>query len=415
MPEAKDILSQLRNSPKQRADLLRQVPIQEQGNMLLRLSRRMQRDVINKLSNDEIFMLIDHIAPHDTTDLLQLLPQSRAKKITEMLQADIREKVEFLLRFSPQTAAGLMSLEYIVMPSDSTIETISECLQTHEKQTGKFPTILITSDSKLLGELPGHALALSNKKEIIATHLKKVPQLKYDADSQIVIQTFLDHPHDKVVVLNDNGSVLGIIHSDDILQYINKRSGHQLYQLAGVNREEDALDTVITKVRFRYKWLIINMGTAFLAASVVGLFEGTISKIVILAAYMPIVAGMGGNAGTQALAVAIRGLALKEIDLKTSARLIRNEMAAGAINGLIIGSLVGVIALILNQNPLLGLVLGIAMVCNLVIAGLFGSFVPVFLKSLGKDPASSAAVFITTATDVCGFMTFLGLATLLMG
>src|SRR5690606_25961522 len=156
-------------------------------------------------------------------------------------------------------------------------------------------------------------------------------------DTQQVIQTFLDHPHDKVVVLNDNNAILGIIHSDDILQYINKRSGHHLYQLAGVNREEDSLDGVLTKVNFRYKWLLLNMLTAFLAATVVGLFEDTISRLVILAAYMPIVAGMGGNAGTQALAVAIRGLALKEISLKTSASLIRREMTAGAINGLIIG------------------------------------------------------------------------------
>ena len=257
-------------------------------------------------------------------------------------------------------------------------------------------------------------MTIHRKKILKTEYIKKVPSLRFDADTQLVVQTFLDHPHDKVVVLNEDDAILGIIHSDDVLQHINKRSAQSLYQLAGVNREEDAMDSVGTKVKFRYKWLLLNMVTAFLAATVVGLFEDTISRLVILAAYMPIVAGMGGNAGTQALAVAIRGLALKEVDLKTSATLIRREMAAGAVNGLIIGTFVAVVALILNQNPMLGLALGAAMVINLIVAGLFGSFVPIFLKSIGKDPASSAAVFITTATDVCGFVSFLGLATLLL-
>jgi magnesium transporter len=156
------------------------------------------------------------------------------------------------------------------------------------------------------------------------------------------------------------------------------------------------------------------LGTAFLAASVVGLFTDTISKFTLLAVYMPIVAGMGGNAGTQALAVAVRGLALKEVELKTSKKLIINEMISGGVNGVINGILVALVAIFINQSPALGLVIGIAMIVNLINAGLFGALVPMIMKSLGKDPASSATIFITTATDVIGFFVFLGLASIIL-
>ncbi len=262
--------------------------------------------------------------------------------------------------------------------------------------------------------MPGHTLVLHQEKEPIAPYVKKILAINYDSDERKVIDSFVKHPHDKVVVLNDDKSILGVIHSDDVLRFIEKRSTRDLYGFAGVRDEEDILDSAFAKVRHRYRWLILNLGTAFLAASVVGLFEDTISKFTLLAVYMPIVAGMGGNAGTQTLAVTIRGLVLKEIKLATSGKVIFNEMIAGAVNGTINGVIVTGVATFFNKSPLLGLVLGVAMVVNLVIAGLFGAIVPLIMKALGKDPASSATVFITTATDVFGFFVFLGLARLIL-
>jgi magnesium transporter len=177
---------------------------------------------------------------------------------------------------------------------------------------------------------------------------------------------------------------------------------------------EGVKDGVWSKVRHRYKWLIINLGTGFLAAAVVGLFENTLNEIVLLAIYMPIIAGMGGNAATQTLAVMVRGIAVGEVKLANSLTPILNEAGAGLVNGVINGLLVAVIAMFWNQNPLLGFVLGIAMVFNLVIAGFFGAFVPLVMKEFGKDPATSATIFITTATDVFGFFVFLGLATIIL-
>ena len=208
--------------------------------------------------------------------------------------------------------------------------------------------------------------------------------------------------------------MLGIIHSNDIIRLIDKNATRDLYGFAGVDNEESSLDSAFVKVKYRYKWLIINLATAFLAASVVGLFENTIARVTLLAAYMPIVAGMGGNAATQTLAVTVRGLVLKEVKLETGGKLIVNEMIAGATNGVINGVIVALIATLFNQSPLLGMVIGTAMVVNLVTAGFFGALVPMIMKSLGKDPASSATIFITTATDVIGFFVFLGLASMFL-
>ena len=183
-------------------------------------------------------------------------------------------------------------------------------------------------------------------------------------------------------MLDHDESVLGIIHSRDIIGLLDKHAMRDLYGFAGVDKEESALDSMFTKVRYRYKWLIINLGTAFLAAAVVGLFEPTIAQVTLLAVYMPIVAGMGGNAGTQTLAVAIRGLVMKEVSLKTSRGLILNEMGAGAVNGLINGVIVALIATVFNKSPIFGLVIGIAMIINLITAGFFGAIVPLIMKTL---------------------------------
>jgi len=200
---------------------------------------------------------------------------------------------------------------------------------------------------------------------------------------------------------------MGVIYVGDFLRVIEDQTGETLYEFTGVREEESILNGPVSKVR--YRWLIINLGTAFLAAGAVGLFEDTIAAFTLLAVYMPVVAGMGGNAGTQSMAVTVRGIALEQISLSTGGRAVINEILAGAANGLITGVLVVIIAAVFNKSPMLGLVLGISMVLNLIIAGFFGTLIPLLLDRIGKDPAASATIFITTMTDVPGFFIFLGL------
>lgn len=409
-----DITRRLSYSRRNRVELFRRIATSEQGLALLSLSVRVQRYIVDRLEDQELLDLLNYLDAQQTARLLRRTDHKRAEDLLIKLNDNARDKVEYLLRFNPRAAAGLMSLNYVVVPEASRFADVSKILEREEHATGKFPTILVVDGGHLLGELPGHELILAKPSQHILSKIKKIPTLPYNSPEHKVVQAFFRHPHDKIVVVDDSHAALGVINTDDIIPLLRDRSPGGLYKFAGVTREEDAYDGPLTKVRYRYKWLIINLGTAFLAASVVGMFENTLDKFVLLAIYMPIVAGMGGNAGTQTLAVAIRGLTLKEIDLRTGSRFIVNEMIAGAINGIINGLIVAAVATIFNQSPMLGLVLAIAMIFNLLVAGLFGALIPMLMKKLGKDPASSATIFITTATDVFGFFVFLGLATLLL-
>jgi len=392
----------------------RRLPVNQQGFVLLKLPRQTQRRLLYKLKYRELVEIVDYLDPDTAADLLQNTQKNKRKKIIKKLSHTIKEKVEFLLKFNPKTAAGMMSLDYLEVSKNLTFKDIPPLLRKHERRTGHVPTILIIEDGFLLGELPNHLIGLAKKNEKIDKHIKKIPRLKYNEDQNQVIEAFKKHPHSKIAVLDEDDSILGIIYSDDIIDLIQRRSLDKLRSFAGISAEEDVLDPPLIKVRNRYKWLMLNLGTAFLAASVVAIFENTIAAFTLLAIYMPIVAGMGGNAGTQTLAVVIRGIALKEIELKTARSVVINEMLAGALNGLINGIIVAVIAVLWNHSPLLGLIIGIAMIVNLIIAGLFGALIPLVMKRLGKDPATSATIFITTATDVCGFFVFLGLATIIL-
>ncbi len=408
------IIRVLVSSPKGRSEFFKKIPVKRQGYILLMLSPRIQRDILKKISDSEVISLLNPLDPDKAADIVRLLQDSRAEKIANKLSESLKEKVQFLLKFNPKAAAGLMNLNYVIFPKNTKIDKIINEVTDYEEKTSKFPAILIVEGGKLLGEIPGSQLALHRSNEIQDKQIRKIPSIRYDSEVDKVVRSFIRHPRNKVVVMDNDDSILGIIHSNDILRLMDKHAMRDLYGFAGVDTEESALDSPLTKVKFRYKWLIINLGTAFFAASVVGLFETTISEFTLLAVYMPIVAGMGGNAGTQALAVAVRGLVLKEIALKTGKKLIWNEMVSGAMNGLINGVIVAGIATFINQSPALGLVLAVAMVINLIVAGFFGALVPMIMKSLGKDPASSATIFITTATDVIGFFVFLGLASLIL-
>lgn len=412
--ERNRILHQISYGSQNRAALFLNLKAREQAEIVLLLSRNVQFQLVKSLSSEQLVELVDLLDPDDATDIIQLLPKKQQQKVISQMSEHLRESVATLLSFDPETAAGLMNVDYIQVAPQDNIATTAKSVKKHEKRTGKLPTILVVEGGSLQGQLPGHELAFAKPYEHAGKYVKKIHTIPADAGSKDVINHFRSHPHNKVVVLGDKKQVLGLIYTDDILKLIQTREAASLYDFAGVSDEESIYDSTSRKVHFRYKWLIVNLGTAFLAAFTVGLFDATISKHVLLAVYMPIVAGMGGNAGTQTLAVMVRGLSQNHIGLAAILRTLKNEIASGVINGIINGVIVTGVVYLLNRDLLVGIVLGFAMVINLFIAGTFGTLVPVIMKKLGKDPASSATIFITTATDVFGFLAFLGLATLIL-
>jgi magnesium transporter len=399
---------------KGRLELFQSLDVKEQSRTLLHLSKNIQSQLLSELKKDIVIPLIEQLDPDDATDLLQTLSKRKQKEILEDVGTELRSKISLLLQFDPQTAAGLMSLNYIQIDENESMETAARVIITHEKRTGRHPIVLGLRNGKLAGVIPMHAMIQAQPKNLVKDFIKKISSIKHTASSTAVINHFIDNPHRKVVVLGDNDAILGVIYSDDVLRVLRENTAANLYNFAGVNEEETVFGSVKQKVQSRYKWLIVNLATAFLASFTVGLFNETISKFVLLAVYMPIVAGMGGNSATQTLAVMVRGIALKQIELKTALPTLKKELGASIINGLINGVLVASVVLIFNRDVRLALVLAIAMTTNLLVAGFFGTLVPLIMEKLKKDPATSATIFITTATDVLGFLVFLGLGTLLL-
>mgnify|MGYP000644212850 CR=1 FL=1 len=410
----RSLLHEITYDAKSRIDTFTSLDQDQQLLVLLQLSKHVQSQVLAELSNSVLVPLLEKLDPDDATDLLQNTPKRKQKELLVELSEELQDKISLLLQFDPKTAAGLMSLNYIQANHDDEIYRVAEQIHTHEKRTGRLPEILVLETGKLVGFLPIHKLLLAKPSEKVKEYIQRITSLRYTESREKVVDHFLDHPHQKVVVLDESDAILGILYSDDVLRALQQTEGSSLYDFAGVSNEETVFGSVKQKVKYRYKWLIINLATAFLASFTVSLFDETISKYVLLAVYMPIVAGMGGNAATQTLAVLVRGIALRQIDLQSCLPTLRREILAALINGLINGVLVAAIVIIFNRDVKVAVVLAVAMTINLLVAGFFGTLVPVIMKKLGKDPATSATIFITTATDVLGFLAFLGLASLVL-
>jgi magnesium transporter len=412
--EQQKLLHLLAFSPARRMELFRELLPEERPAIVRLLSKQTRTAILAKLDDDELAQLINSVDPDEATDLLRLVDRRRRNNVLMLVSEELKDAVSMLLEFDPDTAAGLMTLDYVQVDEDSTVAEVAEKFRVHEKRTGRLPVIIVMRGGQLRGFLPIHQLALAERSEQIGQYVRRMQFVRHNTRHAEVLQLFKTHPHNKIAVLNDDDSVLGIIYSDDVLKLLHEKDAASLYRLAGVSDEETVTDTAERKVKFRYKWLIINLATAFLAAFTVGRFEDVLSKYVLLAIYMPIVAGMGGNAATQTLAVMVRGIALRQVSLRSAMRTLRSELGAGFINGVINGVLVALVVIIMNHDLSIALILAMAMVANLLVAAVFGTLVPLILARLGKDPATSATVFITTATDVLGFLAFLGLASLIL-
>lgn len=396
------------------ADVFRSLSFRDRREVFFSLPESVAERLISDMDHEQLKQFVGRLDPDDARDVLEHATADTRSTVLSSLDAERRKKIDFLLSFDPESAAGLMDLDYVTVEADRTIGEVAERVRQFEARTSRIPTVLVTQAGRVLGEVRGGALSISAAESTdIVDIVEEIPQVRYDRDDADVLDVFTSNRDRTVVVLDAEDAVLGVIHADDLLTVLESKTGETLYEFTGVAEAENVLDGPAAKVRSRYKWLIVNLGTAFLAAAVVGLFESTIATIAVLAAYMPVVAGMGGNAGTQAMAVTVRGISLGHVTLSTGKRAVANEIVAGAVNGLITGVLVAAIAIwfsLAEFGILLGAVIGVSMVANLVIAGFFGAVIPLVLDEFGIDPATSATIFITTATDVLGFLVFLGLA-----
>lgn len=401
--------------PEERLTVFRGLTLAEQSAVFSALSPHVQQALLKNLRVGEIADILDHLDPRLAEKVLaRIKDQKRRLKIIKKLKDEAREKLEYFLRFHPKATTSLISFNYVLLSCKTTIAEAADALDEHFDDTGKFPEVLVHENGELIGEVSMSTLVRERNTNTLKRFIKPVETITYQAEVAEIVDTFSLSKRKKVIVLDNDDSVLGVIYADDALALFGKLPAETLYDMSGMDDSSRPFDSVKKKVQARYKWLVLNLATAFLAGSMIFLFKDTLDKLVILAMYIPIVAGMGGNAASQVFAVMLRGLTLGTISFKTAGPAIWNEVQAGVVNGIGIGLIVGVISIAWNDSAMLGLVVGMAMVLVHLVAGFFGAFVPLFLKHIGKDPAAMSTMIITTATDVFGLLSLLGLGTLIL-
>ncbi len=380
--------------------------------ILENINLKNKTELISNLPDIEIIEIFERLDPDQVTDILQGLDNKKKAKVYLQLNKDLKLKVDFLLKFAPNSAAGIMSLNYIHVNVTTSKKEIIERIKKHIDSGKKEPTILVLDKKNhFIGELKISKLLIEKNQEDLFSNLKILPTIRYNEKQEECIFLFRRNKNEKVVVLDDDDYILGIIHSKDIFKVIEEEETQNFYAVSGVHKDEEITDTAIDKVKFRLRWLVISLFALFLSAYVISMFTETISKIVIIASFMPIIAGLGGNAGAQTTAIMVRSFALKKVDSNIIKKILFSELTAGAINGIILGLIITIFAYFFNQELLLGLVVGLAIFLNLIIASFFGTIIPYLLEKFNFDPAVSSSAFVTTLTDVLGFAILLVLAT----
>jgi len=403
------------HNSKERLAILRGLTLGEQSAIFAELSQHVQQSLLTQLSVTEIVDILDHMDLQLAEKVLtRIKNNARRNKITKRLKTEIREKIEYFLRFHPKASLALIHFNYLFLHADITIAEAGEAIDSHYQDTGKFPEILVHRQGTLLGEVPVPVLVRESSDKIIGNFVQTVQTIPYQAEISDVINALATSGRKKLVVLDHDESVLGIIYADDALDLFGKLPGESLYSFSGLDSTERPFDSVLTKVKKRYRWLILNLATAFLAGSIILIFQDTVNALTIIAVYIPIVTGMGGNASSQTFAVILRGITLGTISFRNGLPAIFSEVLAGLINGTIIGLIVTLISLGAGGGMRLGVTVGLSMVIVHIVAGLFGAFVPLLMKLIGKDPAATSMIFISTATDVFGMLALLGIGALLL-
>ena len=377
----------------------------EVGGFLLKITDR--KDLIAACEN---------LGSDNMVDLLHVLPEPLLSQVIETIGANNRKRFEEASRYDEHTAGGLMSKDILTVRADVTLDVVARYLRLR----GKIPVsidslIVVDRKEQFQGMLPlSQFLSQDPHKKVADVMDTRATSVLYSMSSREVAALFEQRKLLSVPVLADDDKVIGRIAIDDVVAVIREEADHSLMGMAGLSEEHDMFAPVVTSAKRRAVWLGINLLTAFLAAWVIDLFEATIQQIVALAVLMPIVASMGGIAGSQTLTLVIRGLALQQVTAGNAISLFFKEISVGLVNGLIWSVVVASVAAFWFHNPHLGILLGAAMMINLVCAALSGVAIPVALDRMGIDPALAGGVLLTTVTDVVGFMAFLGLATLFL-
>jgi magnesium transporter len=424
--EIASILRQLYHEEGDEAflDYILKIPEEYLGEILLELPEKIKDEAIEALSVPKLVDVVDELDSDDATDLMQDiedLDEAKEQEILSHLDGEGVEEIERLKTYEDDEAGSLMQTELFRAHLDEKIaDAIARLRQLKAK--GELDNVhqvfIVDAFGFLIGAITFEELITLDFdrtfRDYFREHHKRIPSVKAQESIDDVIKLFEDYDLVVLPVTDARGKLIGRITSDDVVDLIEHRATEQMYKMAGVDDETEEDKEILTITKKRATWLAVNLVTAILASLVIGLFDQTIQAYVALAVLMPIVASMGGNAGTQSLTIMVRQIALGELSWSEAKGAIRQEVIVSLFNGMIFAVAMGVIAFLWFHDLRLGLVIGLAMIINLLFAGFFGAMIPLALKRVGIDPAVASSVLLTTVTDVVGFFAFLGLAKLIL-
>ncbi len=398
--------------PKQRNLLFSLLKTEEEGDVLFELGEEIQQDLISSISNEELAEAVKELELDEIVDILQNLPEERMKKILSGMSQIDRKRIEVGLTFPENTAGGLLNTDVISVRPENSIEVVTTYLRGQKKLPENTDKIfVVNNENEYLGELTISNIITSNPSMIVREIMETSSMpLSVNMDDKDVATTFERNDLISSAVVDDNGKLIGRITIDDVVDVIREDADQNLLGMAGV--AEDTFAPPGRAAKSRVFWLSMNLITAFIAASAINLFQDTLDKIVYLAVLMPIVASMGGVAATQTLTIVLRGLTLEQINTSNIRWLFKRELAVSIINGIVLSVLVGASTYLWFQDKMLAILISCALVINLISSVIAGILVPLILRKFNQDPAIGGSVVVTTFTDVIGFISFLGLATL---
>ncbi|WP_435029172.1 magnesium transporter [Levyella massiliensis] len=371
--------------------------------------------LVELLGNHRLLFIFPFMEKDDIVDILGEMEIGRQKSLMNLMKTEDRRIITDLLHYPPESAGGIMTTQYLALRNTMTVEEGFNTIRKIGPRTEQIETIYIVDDKKkLMGYVDLRDLLSASAGDLIAQYVEtNVISVAPEADQEVAARLVSKYDLNSIPVVS-NGIILGIITVDDIIDVIQQEHEEDMAQMAGASVEEDLSTPLATSVKLRLPWLLINLLTAFLASSIVNVFQSTIEQVVALSAIMTIISGMGGNAGSQTMSIIIRYLAKDGIDREDSRRQLVKEILNGVINGLINGFLTAIVVVVVYHNLFLGGIVILAMVGNMIIGGIFGLTIPIALKKIGFDPAIASSIFLTTATDTLGFFLLLGLAQLFM-
>ncbi|NLS71753.1 magnesium transporter [Bradyrhizobium brasilense] len=376
-----------------------------------------REEILEELEPETVAEGVRELESDDAVELLESLDEEDQEEILEKLPAAEREDIERSLLYPENSAGRRMQTEFIAVPPDWNVgQAIDYMRDTPDLPDRFYEIYVVDADKHLLGAVPLDVLLRTRRpvpiKDLIDEDRRRVSALE---DQEEVARMFGKYNLVAAPVVDTIDRLVGVITIDDVVDVIEEEADEDLKALGGVTSDEELSDTVWTIARGRFNWLLVNLATAFLASSVLGLFEGQLEKMVALAVLAPIVASQGGNAATQTMTVAVRALATRELGPYNAMRVVLRETMVGLVNGIAFAVITGVAAVAWFKIPGLGIVIGLAIICNLVAGALGGILIPMVLERVRADPAVASGTFVTTVTDVVGFFSFLGIATLWFG